>query len=83
MDRRVLQELFQENSKRELNILNLSSPFPSIPRSPEKHPYYLKPGGEGGRRESQQAQDLQVKLVSTLTILTAPQSACGGSASAL
>ncbi|KAL0621392.1 hypothetical protein AAY473_009721 [Plecturocebus cupreus] len=51
--------------------------------SPEKHPYYLKPGGEDGRRGNQEAQDLQVKLVSTLRILTVPQSAGAGSASAL
>lgn len=56
--------------------------FPLIPRSPEKHPYYLQPGEEGGR-DSQQAQDLQVKLVSTPTVLTAPQSAGAGSDNAL
>lgn len=57
--------------------------FPSIPRSPEKHPYYLQPGGEDARRGSQEAQDLQVKLVSTQPILTAPQSAGAGTDSAL
>lgn len=75
-----VQELQENNYKRELKILNHFPPstFPSIPRSPEKHPYYLQPGGEGGRKKSQEAQDLQVKLVSTHLILTDPQSAGAG-----